>query len=135
LSKKFEKRQRIITDRLFQLQLAYRITGVSFLGIVILTLFFFIMSQDIVSTLIIKYNIELDDPSKVLFLKHIPFSLGYLFIIGVVVVLQSMMIIRLTHRLAGPVSRFLECNQRDAGRRARYRYQVASVGSWNWFGR
>jgi len=104
--KKMKKRQKIVTDRLFQLQLARRIAGVSLLGILTLTLFFFIMAQDIVSTLVIKYNIVLDDPSKVFFLEHLPFSLAYFVIIGVIVALQSMIIIRLTHRLAGPVMRF-----------------------------
>ena len=85
------KRKIFLNDKPFQVGLAYKLGLVNLLGIGFLTLLFFIIAQDIVSTMIIKYEIGLPDPSNVLLFKNMPFTIGYFFIIVVFISLQSIL--------------------------------------------
>jgi len=97
------KRKKFINDKQFQVGLAYKLGMLNLFGVVLLTLLFFILAQDIVSTLIIKYQIQLPDSSHVLIFKNLPVMIGYFLLIALYVVFYAFLTIRMTHRMTGPI--------------------------------
>ncbi len=72
---------------------------------IFLTLSFIILIQDYVSSLNITNDISLLGAYKVFILNNIPITIAYLLIIIFFIFLHSILSIRLTHKITGPVFR------------------------------
>lgn len=97
------KRKIFLNDKPFQLGLTLKLGIINVFGLLFLTLLFFILAQDIVSNLIIKYEIVLQDPSQVFIFHNLPVMVGYFLLILIYVLLHSVLSIRFTHKITGPV--------------------------------
>ena len=100
-----QKRKTVLTDIKFQVGLAAKLGLLNLLGIIFLTLAFIILTQDYVSSLNISNDISFLSTYKAFILNNIPIIIAYLFIIVFFIFLHSILSIRLTHKITGPVFR------------------------------
>ncbi len=100
-----QKRKTVLTDMRFQIGLAAKLGLLNLLGIIFLTLAFIILTQDYVSSLDITSEISFLSTYKDFILNNIPIIVAYIFIIVFFIFLHSILSIRLTHKLTGPVFR------------------------------
>jgi len=100
-----QKRKTVLTDIKFQIGLAAKLGLLNLLGLIFLTLAFIILTQDYVSSLNTADNISFLSTYKTFILNNIPIIIAYLFIIVFFIFLHSILSIRLTHKMTGPVFR------------------------------
>jgi methyl-accepting chemotaxis protein len=100
-----DKRKTVLTDIKFQIGIAFKLGLFNVLGIMCLTFWFIILTQDYISNLYLKYNIPLANTSKVFIFNNVPIIIGYLIAILLFIFLGSIVSIRLTHKITGPIFR------------------------------
>lgn len=103
MSQTTNRRKTYIVNPLYQYGLTARIGLFAIVGMIISVFLCFLITQNTLSLLILKYNLSIEDPSSVFILNNLPITVSYLVLMALLLIILVLLTIRHTHSIAGPM--------------------------------
>jgi methyl-accepting chemotaxis protein len=105
MSQTTNRRKTYIVNPAYQYGLTARIGLLAIAGIIISVFSCFLIAQNTMSLLVLKYNIPIKDSFNAFIFDNLPVTVSYLALMTLLLLLLILLIIRYTHRIVGPIIR------------------------------
>ena len=103
MSQTTNRRKTYVVNPSFQYGLTARIGLLATVGMIISIFLCFLITQNTLSLLILKYDVSIEDPRSVFIFNNLPITISYMAIMALLLVILVLLTIRHTHRIAGPM--------------------------------
>ena len=97
------RRKTYVVNPSYQYGLAGRLGILATLGMTISVILSFLITQNTLSLLVLKYDLPIEDASSVFIFNNLPITISYMAIMALLLVILVLLTIRHTHRIAGPM--------------------------------
>ena len=103
MSKITNRRKTYVVNPSYQYALAGRLGVLATLGMTISVILSFLITQNTLSLLVLKYDLPIEDASSVFIFNNLPITISYLIIMALILVIIILFVIQYSHRIAGPM--------------------------------